>query len=1523
MLARLAAAHADSQRRLEVQKANWREIEAPAIERQMAALEENITLLEREMRTATAALNKAESEERSGGLSSSGTPADLELTLGALEDKLLFTTQELEDLRRQSYFPAVEGYQLRFSYKDTFVGLKELLLEQFSAAITLTVTPGIGKEGQAARVPTVVLRIAGPTPTVAATSCSSAGGGSRSCAGSNSPASGGGGGGGGGARYGASEEEGALLRFRGEGVSLVSRREMLGVALAPNVQLQRMDVSVRFAATIPLIYFPRRRAWRPEAGFKIELLPDRRAGGADPFGGAPEHLLRVLLQTIIEGLMKAVVHRQFGPHLGEYLRHAAEGCVVELELSLRGLPVRTYDGKLAAWASGKLEGSSAEERAVAAAAAAEGLVALGLSSAQACELAQAEGLISSLPVGCFGTMSSMLQYFQSAGLTHDQPRRAALASLWQQALAKRVEALPNATCGAPIDVLRLFERLAALKRKPVQMSLRFRRVRLGLTLERALAAGCSALAAQLARQGQVHSSARTLLESFREDCTNALRALSRHLVRASAVLSAALRGGPQGRLTSFVRDASFEGTWRLASLISPPVAKPYQLLVSVLPTGQLQILLSLSQPPKTTHTAPETTPVADPDADAVASAAAAAAGASEGAAGAPPPSPSSLHLLSLHVAQLSASVLAGDYEVLRLDLVQLDPRSSSREAPGPPELPPLPGAKAGEQPQLVVERREGTTGAVVGTTGAVVGTTGAVVGTSGAVVGTAGAARSTPSHSAVAEGADARAVVGYPAAPPILGKPAAPIRARKLVEVWENQRRLAAFRPYSAADLLPLDPGAWTDGHRRFAEIDLVPLPNMVPCTNMVTVPNEGALGSAAALSSPSSSSAAEQQAGARASTAAAKIAAGQLPVLMPWQRVGDTPLQLPTLPTIADMKLPQMPSIQLPHLPWQTSSSSDEQQQPPSPSRSVRRVQDGAWLTPTDTAPSPSRSVPSLAPVLGAAVGDGNGGRGAAAVASSSFIAPSSLSSNGGRLGPPKTARAGAPPAKGGGPSISASSIGASSIGASSIGAHPVKGGGGGGGGGGGVYGGGQGGLWRWVGEWRIDLDGEIDGASKSELGPTNPKSELGPTNPKSELGLTNPKSELGLTNPKSEDGWQFAWNWSTGWLASSNPLTHVRRRRWVRWAEFVHEAELGVNVKAELASWAVGKLEKGSAEGRAATATAATATAATAAAAPLPLLLSPSAAALLSERAAAVESLLQDQEEVSAEAAACAQDGAWVTPPIDATRSGRCAQDGAGVTPTDAAHSGSSRFASPLRPRASSPPPPPPPALAVAVPTSAMPAAPPLSQSLAPPERWGGDGDAATASGMAGAAAAASGTPWLGGGGAALLRMAVADGARVRLRAQHIELRARASLLFDHMSALLQEQLEVHPWYAEPLRVAAERARKHLGSERLRVHGALKIELSVDSAQDGARESHLVVEGVPRAMLGMPCATEEDEHEEDGPSSPSRATSSGVCATFEIDINLLDLVTDVQDIYRSFLANNHTLLDKMAKGGGVTAAK
>ena len=92
--------------------------------------------------------------------------------------------------------------------------------------------------------PQVVLRIAGPSGDGA----------------SGTPSAGTGG-----------AEAGALLRFLGEGVSLVSRREMLGMSLAPNITMQRLDITARFVATIPLQYLPRRKSWRPETGFKIEV----------------------------------------------------------------------------------------------------------------------------------------------------------------------------------------------------------------------------------------------------------------------------------------------------------------------------------------------------------------------------------------------------------------------------------------------------------------------------------------------------------------------------------------------------------------------------------------------------------------------------------------------------------------------------------------------------------------------------------------------------------------------------------------------------------------------------------------------------------------------------------------------------------------------------------------------------------------------------------------------------------------------------------------------------------------------------------------------------------------------------------------------------------------------------------------------------------------------------------------------------------------------------------------------------
>jgi len=139
----------------------------------------------------------------------------------------------------------------QFSYKDFFLGFKELLLEDLSGALSVSITPGVGAAGASApRLPQVVLKLEG----------------------------------------GPGGEAGALLRFLGEGVSLVTRREMLGVTLSPNINFTRIDVAARFVATIPLTYLPRRKLWRPDAGFRIELLHFRESNST----GAPDQVLRVL-----------------------------------------------------------------------------------------------------------------------------------------------------------------------------------------------------------------------------------------------------------------------------------------------------------------------------------------------------------------------------------------------------------------------------------------------------------------------------------------------------------------------------------------------------------------------------------------------------------------------------------------------------------------------------------------------------------------------------------------------------------------------------------------------------------------------------------------------------------------------------------------------------------------------------------------------------------------------------------------------------------------------------------------------------------------------------------------------------------------------------------------------------------------------------------------------------------------------------------------------------------------------------
>ena len=72
---------------------------------------QTIVLLEREIKVASASLEKVEATEKKGGISSGTSAADLELLLGQLEDKLTRTQADLEEARRATYFPFVEGYQ--------------------------------------------------------------------------------------------------------------------------------------------------------------------------------------------------------------------------------------------------------------------------------------------------------------------------------------------------------------------------------------------------------------------------------------------------------------------------------------------------------------------------------------------------------------------------------------------------------------------------------------------------------------------------------------------------------------------------------------------------------------------------------------------------------------------------------------------------------------------------------------------------------------------------------------------------------------------------------------------------------------------------------------------------------------------------------------------------------------------------------------------------------------------------------------------------------------------------------------------------------------------------------------------------------------------------------------------------------------------------------------------------------------------------------------------------------------------
>ena len=105
----------------------------------------------------------------------------------------------LEEARRAWYFPAVDGYKLRFSFNENFLGFKELLLEQLRGTLRLLVTPGIDASGRTQK-PTVTFSFEGSGD-------------------------------------GLGQEPGAPLRFLGEGVSLVSRRARAGAVAPPAPRL--------------------------------------------------------------------------------------------------------------------------------------------------------------------------------------------------------------------------------------------------------------------------------------------------------------------------------------------------------------------------------------------------------------------------------------------------------------------------------------------------------------------------------------------------------------------------------------------------------------------------------------------------------------------------------------------------------------------------------------------------------------------------------------------------------------------------------------------------------------------------------------------------------------------------------------------------------------------------------------------------------------------------------------------------------------------------------------------------------------------------------------------------------------------------------------------------------------------------------------------------------------------------------------------------------------------------------------
>ena len=631
---RFNSAHANDAEREAAARAQWRK-DMDRLQIQMQAMVESIGLLEREVVRTTEKLTQAQQEaEAEGGVGrAASTAADLELLLGQLEDKLMCTEHELEGARRLWYFPRPDGYKLRFSYHDNFLGFKELLVEQLRGTLRFSVTPGIAADGSE-QPPKVRLAWEG-------------------------------------SGEGIGKEPGGLLRFLGEGVSLYSRREMLGVALSPNISLERMDVSARFAANIPLVYNHSRRAWRLEEDFKIELLKfNTEASGQQPAaagGGQPvqESMVRAVMSGIVEAVTRQLLVRKLGPTLGEYLRQARHGAELVLELDVRGIPVRTLHAPLG-------EASGGDDARVAAS-------LLHLSVAQVRQLCEVSS--SYLPDERlrFTTLAGLLRYFGSASFLAQPPRataddadadevdrRQALASLWQDAL----RSLPSAAQVAPPQMAALLGQVSRLTRRPATVVLRCRSLRAGLEPRRVLRAVHEAVTADLASRGHIFGSANTMLDSVRDQAAALIGEVERSLRQASTAIRFVLHGGRDGSVALTAAHLFYRGQFNFSKLLSARNAPaPFVVTSSVGRDGGLQMRLSLHS-----------------------------------AVGEPQAAP----LVEAAVHDACAALLMGQHELLRVQLRQLPP---NEPPPPPPVLPPLPAQTGGAAMEPSMARRHGHGGA--------------------------------------------------------------------------------------------------------------------------------------------------------------------------------------------------------------------------------------------------------------------------------------------------------------------------------------------------------------------------------------------------------------------------------------------------------------------------------------------------------------------------------------------------------------------------------------------------------------------------------------------------------------------------------------------------------------------------------------------------------------------------------------------------------------------------------------------